>query len=248
MRISGSIGFTGAARSVLLAAEDPQDDGRRILAVVKNNLAAFPAPWAYQIVGVELPGGILTSKIHWLAEAPEVDPRELLAARDPEERSAREEAEALLREAGVLSAPRLASELQAAATAQGISEKTLQRARRSLRVPAWPDGFGGAWYWGPKPEHGLDTQSGHHHPVQTVHTGDDLRKQHHQPPSLDNGNGVGDGDLDRVQAELRRVFRDEHVTVVPEDDPTAHVTAAYTEQDREAVRARYEILRKVYRS
>lgn len=191
MRISGSIGFTGAARSVLLAADDPQDEGRRILAVVKNNLAAYPPPWAYTIVGVELPDGIRTSKIQWTGEAPEVDPRELLMARDPEERSAREEAEALLREAGVLKAPRLASELQAAAQAQGISEKTLQRARRSLHVPAWPDGFGGVWYWGPRARHGLDTQSGQPHPVQSVQTADDLGKHSPRPPSLDSGNGLG---------------------------------------------------------
>jgi hypothetical protein len=56
----------------------------------------------------------------------------------------------------------------------------------------------------------------------------------------------GNADLDRAEAEVRLAFGDEHVTVVPEGDPTAHVRAAYTEQDREAVSARYEILRKVY--
>jgi hypothetical protein len=51
MRISGSTGFTGVARSVLLAADDPQDDGRRILAVMKSNLAEYPPPLAYRLVG-----------------------------------------------------------------------------------------------------------------------------------------------------------------------------------------------------
>ena len=54
MRISGSIGFTGAARSVLLAADDPQDEGRHILAVVKSNLADMPAPLAFRLTGVVL--------------------------------------------------------------------------------------------------------------------------------------------------------------------------------------------------
>jgi putative DNA primase/helicase len=70
MRISGSVGFTGAARSVLLAADDPNDEGRRILAVAKSNLAEFPPPLAYRLAGVELDNEIITSKVEWLGEAP----------------------------------------------------------------------------------------------------------------------------------------------------------------------------------
>jgi len=70
MRISGSIGFTGAARTVLLAADDPQDDNRRILGVVKSTLAEMPAPLAYRVVGEVVDDGIPTSRIEWLGEAP----------------------------------------------------------------------------------------------------------------------------------------------------------------------------------
>ena len=42
-RGGGSIGIVGAARSGLLIAKHPEDDGRRVLASVKSNLAA-PAP------------------------------------------------------------------------------------------------------------------------------------------------------------------------------------------------------------
>jgi hypothetical protein len=42
-RGGGSIGIVGAARSGLLIAKHPEDDGRRVLASIKSNLAA-PAP------------------------------------------------------------------------------------------------------------------------------------------------------------------------------------------------------------
>ncbi|MDP9297674.1 MAG: AAA family ATPase [Actinomycetota bacterium] len=158
MRISGSIGFTGAARSVLLAADDPQDEGRRILAVVKSNLAEYPAPLAYRLVGENLPGDITTSRVEWLGEAPEVDFRELLARRDPEDRSAREEAIEFLRASGVLQDARQAKELLGEAAGLGISDKTLQRARRALAIPAWHEGFQTPYFWGPRPtEDRVDT-------------------------------------------------------------------------------------------
>jgi AAA domain len=165
MRISGSVGFTGAARTVLLAADDPQEEARRIFAVVKSNLAEFPPPLAYRVVGVQLEGGISTSRIEWLGQAPEVDFRELLVSRDPDERSAREDAIEFLVEAGVQETAQPVADLMRAASAMQIGEKTLQRARRALGIPAWRDGFGGPWMWGPKSIDVLDTQTGHPTPV-----------------------------------------------------------------------------------
>jgi AAA domain len=152
MRISGSIGFTGAARSVLLAADDPQDESRRILAVVKSNLAEMPPPLAYQLTGALLNGGISTSRVEWLGEAPEVDIRELLVSRDPEERGATEDAQDFLRELGLLETARPAGDVLRDAKAQGHAERTVKRARKRLRIPTWRDGFGraGVWYWGPR--------------------------------------------------------------------------------------------------
>lgn len=152
MRISGSIGFTGAARSVLLAAEDPQDERRRILAVVKSNLAEMPPPLAYRLVGVTLEGGITTSRVEWLGEAPEVDIHQLLAGRDPERDGASGEAMDFLREIGVQTRALAQTEIMRDAKAQGIAERTLRRARERLGIPTWRQGFGrgGTWYWGPR--------------------------------------------------------------------------------------------------
>lgn len=49
-RGQGSIAFTGAARVVLLAGADPEDDSRRILAVSKNNLAPIGDALAFRLV------------------------------------------------------------------------------------------------------------------------------------------------------------------------------------------------------
>ena len=55
-RGSGSIGIVGAARAGLLVAPDPDDEGRRILAMSKSNLAKTPDALAYRIVEDELYG------------------------------------------------------------------------------------------------------------------------------------------------------------------------------------------------
>jgi hypothetical protein len=47
-RVGGSIGFVGLARSVLLAAADPEE-GRRVIAPLKCNLAALPKAVEYRI-------------------------------------------------------------------------------------------------------------------------------------------------------------------------------------------------------
>jgi hypothetical protein len=132
MRISGSIGFTGAARTVLLAADDPKDETRRIFAVVKSNLAEFPPPLAYRVVGVQLEGGISTSRIEWLGQAPEIDVRELLVSRNPDDRSAREDAVEFLVEAGVQETAQPVADLMKGA-------KAMEMARRRFRglVERW---------------------------------------------------------------------------------------------------------------
>jgi putative DNA primase/helicase len=189
MRISGSIGFTAAARSVLLAAEDPQDNERRILAVVKSNLAAFPTPLAYTVREADMGEEITTSRIEWLGEAPEIDARTLLAGIDPEDRTNQDDAEEFLRAAGVLEEARPARDLEREAKAQGIHPKALQRARRALGVKVWREGFQGPFFWGQQPG---QTQPGQTHPVHVVQVEADQGKQGPEDPNLDSPVGAGE--------------------------------------------------------
>lgn len=153
MRVSGSIGFQGAARHALLAAADPDDESgeARILAVWKSNLALFPPPVSYRVVSAEVAGPVGpvgTSRIEWGAERPGFDPRALL--RQPDREGGKlAEATRFLVEAGVSSRARPASELLSEAAAHGIANRTLQRAREALGIARWKDGMG-PWMWGPE--------------------------------------------------------------------------------------------------
>jgi AAA domain len=219
LRVSGSIGITGAARSILLAAEDPQDDSRNILAVAGSNYAVPVAPRAYRIVSREIAGGILTSAIEWLGDAPEVDVHALLAARDPEAQSQVAEAIEYLRSLNLDKHARLADEIvMDADRGLGLSEKTLQRARRRLGLPYWRDGFQGPFYWGkrpePNPDTNLDTNLDTTSPVQVVHVGADQRKHTPRGPNLDTPEG-----LSRLKDEaIDLLIRELEAEIIPSAD------------------------------
>jgi hypothetical protein len=142
-----SIGIVGAARSGLLIAKHPEDDGRRVLASIKSNLAA-PAPSLVFALESTESGAV---RVEWKGETG-LDASALLSApTDHEERSALSEAQEFLRE--ILAAGGvLAREAQDEARNAGISERTLKRARSSLGVVAERKGEpgqqgGGRWYW-----------------------------------------------------------------------------------------------------
>lgn len=142
-RISGSGAFAAAARHVLLACADPDDEEgvRRVLAVVKSNLAEFPPPLGYRIAGVVLDAdglNIPTSRIEWGDEIPSLDPRSLLRPLpDDEERLATDEAADFLR-VELAAGPRPAKEVLAAAKRLNLSAATVKRARARLGVRAKP--------------------------------------------------------------------------------------------------------------
>ncbi len=142
-RGGGSIGIIGAARSGLFVAPDPHDpEGpRRVLAVVKNNLAP-PAPsFAYHIetatngAGRIIWEGIVSFTANQLAAPPA----------DGEERSALMEAMDFLRDA-LAGGSQPVVAMKQGAKAAGISETTLKRAWRGLRCTTTKDGEG-AYRW-----------------------------------------------------------------------------------------------------
>jgi hypothetical protein len=145
-RGGGSIGIIGAARAGLLAAPDPDDDTRRVLAVTKSNLGPVPSSLAYRIV----PAGD-TSRAEWegVVDCPAAA---LLAVQREEGASAgpREEAEGFLQEI-LGEGPMPAREVRKQAEDVGVSYATLRRAKDRLGVRAHKLGgrFGGdpRWYW-----------------------------------------------------------------------------------------------------
>jgi hypothetical protein len=136
-RGGGSIGITGAARSVLLAAKDPDDPEKRVLAVTKSNNARLAPSLSFKLT--EQSNGV--ASIGWLGESAHLASDLLASPSDPDDRSAMEEAMDLIQD--FLSQGRKpANELKDAARDAEISPSTLHRARRRLGVKTIRDGFG----------------------------------------------------------------------------------------------------------
>ncbi|NIM48001.1 MAG: AAA family ATPase [Gemmatimonadales bacterium] len=145
-RGGGSIAFSGAARAEYLVASDPEDDTVRIFATIKNNLAPKSPSLRFRLEGVTVPGlEEAVVKVTWLGESPHTADS---LVEDPTERSALGEAKEFLRDQ-VQDGPRLAEEIIRNAKKAGISESTLKRAKRELKVKSQRMGFGpgGQWMW-----------------------------------------------------------------------------------------------------
>jgi hypothetical protein len=129
-RGGGSIGFSAACRSCWLFDFDPRDHGRLIMAQTKNNLAARQESLAYRIVpqiGAE-------PLLEWLGTSP-LTADELLG------RAGRQAAVPLLREladefltAFLEDGPRTTDEIWDAAREEGLQRRTLQNARKLLKI------------------------------------------------------------------------------------------------------------------
>jgi hypothetical protein len=142
----GSVGLGAAARIVMLAACDPDDPDRRVLARVKGNLAP---PWPSLAYQLEAAGDSV--RIQWGDEVPHTAESLLAAAQTPEapdERGRVDEAIDAL--AGMLAAgPVRVADARRQLRALGIADRTADRARVRLGVRTRPDGYQGAWQWHP---------------------------------------------------------------------------------------------------
>jgi AAA domain len=158
-RLSGSGAFGNAARSVLLLDRDPDDpDGeqgrRRVLAHVKSNDGPEMPSLLYEIAPILLPATgvdpeVETSRLELIGESPH-DGRALLASASTsdEERTALDNAvEFLLGELGNDGQRYLVEDLFKAARRNGISDRTLQRARKAIGAQTEKAGFGRGWEW-----------------------------------------------------------------------------------------------------
>ncbi|MDP9117744.1 MAG: AAA family ATPase [Actinomycetota bacterium] len=145
-RGGGSIGIIGAARVGLLAAVDPEDDERRVLAGIKSNLAPLPAALSYQLVDSPDHG---CARVQWLGtSAHNAGSLLSMPPRDDDERTERDEAAEWLTKYLVDSGGEaIAADVIKAANRDGIAKTTLHRARKRAGVTSTKDGFGGPWIW-----------------------------------------------------------------------------------------------------
>lgn len=138
----GSIDFTAAVRSELMAGSDPDNPASRAMAHVKCNVAAHGPS-----IGYAIDDGVF----RWTG-ATTLTADRMLSSADQGKLSALAEAEAFLQD--LLAAESMAFEdITAEARAAGISIPTLKRAKRNLGVqseresdPGSPRGKG-RWFW-----------------------------------------------------------------------------------------------------
>lgn len=145
-RVGGSIGLVGQSRMAMLVAPDPQNPERRVLAPLKQNLTK---PVASLVFTLEDKGG--HPQVHWHGET-KLGVEALLAAddgRSKKDPQALKNAVDILRQLLALG-PMAAVDVEEQAEAAGVSEMTLRRARKRLRVVTERRGGigpAGHWWW-----------------------------------------------------------------------------------------------------
>jgi hypothetical protein len=140
LRVTGSLAFVAAARAAYIVAKDPADGKRRLFLPAKNNVAADIGGLAFRIEGCNSGHGIETSRVAWEAEpVNDVSADELLGPQaDPEERSALDDAKAWT-ESMLADGPMASKKFMAEGREAGHSERSLERARKALKVEAFKD-------------------------------------------------------------------------------------------------------------
>ncbi|MBI5864817.1 MAG: AAA family ATPase [Planctomycetes bacterium] len=144
-RAMGSLAFAAAARCVWLFAADRQDAKRRLFLSAKSNIAPDTPGMAYTIENGE--GGPVVA---WSAEPVTITADEALA--DPSgfggDPSSLDSAKEWLRDS-LAAGPMPADDVQAGAKAEGISRRTLSRAKSELGVKSIRQGYGqgSRWVW-----------------------------------------------------------------------------------------------------
>lgn len=140
----GSVEFTAAARSVLLAGSAGDDSGRFALVHTKSNLARAGESLGY-VLG--------DNGVEWTGPSPLRASDLLCGEVGPDEQSERNDAASFLEQfLGNGELP--AAEVKKASDAQGIAYRTLQRAARKLGVEMDRRGYasGSNWRLRPTPE------------------------------------------------------------------------------------------------
>ena len=136
----GSRGYTGVARSVLHLSKDPDDANRKLLTAGKNNLSQPALALAFSIEGNP-------ARVLWEENAFDLTADELLQMTNAGTGRMSKLEKAANWLSGVLKDGPVASKnLSEKARADGISEKTLQRASKEIKV-CKEKGAAGIWHW-----------------------------------------------------------------------------------------------------
>jgi hypothetical protein len=164
LRVSDSLAFGATARHVYGVVNDAENK-RKLLVRAKNNLAsaeldkALAYRFGARMVGIDPQSGkeIWAPHVVWEGQHVDVTAIEAMqAASDNKAPAARDEAKKFLNDM-LASGPVPKTDIQEAAEANGIAERTLFRAKSELKIMAKRDAPGGGWTWRlpdqPRPRH-----------------------------------------------------------------------------------------------
>jgi putative DNA primase/helicase len=147
-RVTGSMAFVAASRGAYLVLKDPENDKRRLLLKLKNNIGVDNLGLAFSIVEKTLSSTIKAPAIEWEPGYVTITANEAMAAVNAQEceYGALGDAGEFLR--GELQAgPVAAGKLIRNAELNGIVKRTLDRAKRQLGIKVRKRGMDGGWFW-----------------------------------------------------------------------------------------------------
>lgn len=130
----GSIDFFAVARSVMLVGRIEGQSNLRAMIQIKNNLAAFGHPKAFELA---------EDGFHWLGDY-EITADEVLGGMVPKA-SKLEMAKQFLREQAERTQKILSTEIIELVAQEGISKRTLETAKKELKIKA--ERCNNNWYW-----------------------------------------------------------------------------------------------------
>jgi hypothetical protein len=154
LRVSDSLAFGATARHVWAAVDDDANQ-RKLLVKGKNNLArrdikALSYGFGVRPVGTDPDTGkvIMAPHIVWFGQVDVSATEAMQAANEHKAVGAKDEACAFLMDI-LANGPVASEEIEKAARANSISQRTLERAKRDLGIAARKDGPKGEWRWHP---------------------------------------------------------------------------------------------------
>jgi hypothetical protein len=142
----GSVAWIAVARMAWGVAKDPEDNSNRLFLPIKCNLAKDTTGLSYRIIDGDVNSA---PRVAWSA-APESRTMDDVLADQQSARKSPKVNEAVEWLSELLGAGRVpATEVWAAARANGHNERAVNAAKQSLKVSPYLEGFGkgGVWYW-----------------------------------------------------------------------------------------------------
>jgi RecA-family ATPase len=168
LRVSDSIAYVAAARHVYAVLDDPEDRNSKLLVKAKNNLApdkkALRYGFGVKTVGhdAKLKKDIDAPYIVWYPQHVELTANEAMQAADGQSGYAKHEAREFLLER-LEAGPVKSDDLYEEAEQNGISKRTLKRAKKELQIKSRKEHgkMDGEWTWElpPRPKRTKDTPS-----------------------------------------------------------------------------------------